>query len=107
MIQLLAKLILCENKSQLRDFSYLEHIFGLDILLASEIFCMGLVYRDPVIALGFVLFKPQVKHICNQKWQEMNKERKAFCKQFLFSPHIVLKKGNDVWNTDINTWIKS
>lgn len=37
----------------------------------------------------------------------MNKERKGFCKQFFFSPHIVLKKENDAWNTDINTWTKS
>lgn len=68
---------------------------------------MGLVHRGSVIALCFGFFKPQVKHIFNQNWQEMNKERKRFCKQFFFSPHIALKKGNDVWNTDINTWIKS
>lgn len=68
---------------------------------------MGRVHRDSVMHFAFFFFKPQVKHICNQKWQEMNKERKGFCKQFFFSPHIVLKKENDAWNTDINTWTKS
>lgn len=85
------------------DFSCSEQILLLHKLLVSEIFCMGLVHRDSVIALCFEFFQPRVKNICYQECQEINRERKGFCKNFFFSPHIALKKGNYGWDTAINT----
>lgn len=84
------------------DFSCSEKILLLHMLFVSEIFYMGHVHRDSVIALCFVFFKPQVKNICYQEWQDINRGR-DFVNNFFFPPHMALKKGNYAWNTDINT----